>query len=175
MRLGADRMRQIGYVLVTAMFLLAGCASPSWPTMQDNKALGELQDNIPEWQGRLSLRIQSEPVTSMSAGFLLRGEPGHGRLDLYSPLGTTLASLRWTPHDVQLQQGGQLQRFDSLDALTEQATGAALPVNVLFDWLNGIPSLSPGWQADLSQLPRGLLIAHRVSPTPTVQLRIKLY
>lgn len=174
MRLGADGMRQLRCMLVAAMVLLAGCASPNWPAMQDNTALGERQNNIPEWQGRLSLRIQSEPATSMSAGFLLRGEAGHGRLDLYSPLGTTLASLSWAPYEVQLQQGGQLQRFNSLDELTEQATGAALPVNVLFDWLNGIPSFSPGWQADLSQLPRGLLIAQRVSPTPAVQLRIKL-
>jgi outer membrane lipoprotein LolB len=165
MRLGADGMRQLGYMLVAAMVLLAGCASSNWPAVQDN---------TPEWQGRMSLRIQSEPATSMSAGFLLRGEAVHGRLDLFSPLGTTLASLRWAPDEVQLQQGGQLQRFNSLDELTEQATGAALPVNALFDWLNGIPSLSPGWQADLSQLPQGLLLAQRVSPTPFVQLRIKL-
>ncbi len=174
MRLVVDGMRQLAFILVAAMFLLAGCASPNWPGLQDNTALGERQVNTTEWQGRLSLRIQSEPATSMSAGFLLRGEASHGRLDFYSPLGTTLASLRWAPHDVQLQQGGQLQRFNSLDELTEQATGATLPVSALFDWLNGVPSLSPGWQADLSQLPQGLLLAQRVSPTPSVQLRIKL-
>jgi outer membrane lipoprotein LolB len=136
--------------------------------------LPTVQASEPEWQGRFSLRIQSEPATLLSAGFRLRGEATEGSLDFYSPLGTTLAALRWSPKDVQLQQGGQVQRFDSMNELTEQATGAALPISSLFDWLHGLPSVAPGWQADLSQLPQGLLIAQRLSPTPTVHLRIKL-
>ena len=174
MRFGGCDVWRLGPVVIGAALALAGCASPNMPTMQASTVLSEIQANAPEWQGRLSLRIQSEPATSMSAGFLLRGEATHGRLDLYSPLGTTLAALRWSPDNVQLQQGGQLQRFESLDELTEQATGAALPVSALFDWLHGVPSLAPGWQADLSQLPQGLLIAQRITPNPTVHLRIKL-
>jgi outer membrane lipoprotein LolB len=160
--------------LVACVLALTGCASPNLPSTQPQTNVNEVQVNAPEWQGRMSLRIQGDPATSMSAGFLLRGEAAHGRLDLYSPLGTTLAALRWSPSAVQLQQGGQLQWFNSLDELTEQATGAALPVSALFDWLHGTPSIAPGWQADLSQLPQGLLIAQRVSPTPAVHLRIKL-
>ncbi len=174
MRSGCRDVWRLWLALVACVLALAGCASPHLPAMQANTALSEIQANAPEWQGRLSLRIQSDPATSMSAGFLLRGEATHGRLDLYSPLGTTLAALHWSPNAVHLQQGGQLQRFDSMEELTEQATGAALPLNALFDWLHGIPSTTPGWQADLSQLPQGLLIAQRVSPTPTVHLRIKL-
>ncbi|PQA82613.1 hypothetical protein C5F52_13540 [Limnohabitans sp. TS-CS-82] len=174
MRFGGCDAWRLWPVFVACMCALAGCASPNLPTTEPPTVINDVPVNAPEWQGRLSLRIQSDPATSMSAGFLLRGEATYGRLDLYSPLGTTLAALRWTPSTVQLQQGGQLQRFDSLDELTEQATGAALPVHALFDWLNGVPSMAPGWQADLSQLPQGLLIAQRVSPTPTVHLRIKL-
>jgi outer membrane lipoprotein LolB len=174
MRSGADNLRQLGSVLIAGFLMLSGCASSNLPTFQNGTVSSATQANIPEWQGRLSLRIQSDPATSMSAGFLLRGDSTHGRLDLHSPLGTTLAALHWSPNAVHLQQGGQLQRFDSMDELTEQVTGAALPVNALFDWLHGIPSATQGWQADLSQLPQGLLIAQRVSPTPTVQLRIKL-
>jgi len=151
--------------VVSCVLTLAGCASPQLPTAQTNE---------PEWQGRLSLRIQSEPESSMSASFRLRGKAAQGSLDLYSPFGTTLAALRWSPKDVQLLQSGQVQRFDSMNELTEQATGAALPLSSLFDWLNGLPSVALGWQADLSQLPLGVLIAQRVSPTPTVHLRIKL-
>ena len=151
--------------IASSVLVLAGCASPHRPAVQSSES---------EWQGRLSLRVQSEPATSMSAGFRLRGEATQGSLDLYSPLGTTLAALRWSPKDVQLLQGSQVQRFDSMNELTEQATGAALPITSLFDWLHGLPSVAPGWQADLSQLAQGLLIAQRVSPTPTVHLRIKL-
>lgn len=150
---------------VSCVLALAGCASPQLATVQASE---------PEWQGRLSLRIQSEPATLLSAGFRLRGEATEGSLDFYSPLGTTLAALRWSPKNVQLQQGSQVQSFGSMNELTEQATGAALPITSLFDWLHGLPSVAPGWQADLSQLPQGVLIAQRVSPTPTVQLRIKL-
>lgn len=165
MWLGDRPALRLWLTVVFCVLALAGCASPHLPTVQGNE---------PEWQGRLSLRIQSDPATSMSAGFRLRGEATQGSLDLYSPLGTTLAALRWSPKDVQLQQSGQVQRFDSMNELTEQATGAALPLSHLFDWLNGLPSAAPGWQVDLSQLAQGLLIAQRLSPTPTVQLRIKL-
>jgi outer membrane lipoprotein LolB len=161
-------------VLIAVLLALAGCASPVSPTQKNGLVSSQIQDNTPEWQGRLSLRTNSEPVTSMSAGFLLRGDAVHGRLDLYSPLGTTLAALHWSPNAAQLQQGGEMHRFTSMDELTEQATGAALPVRALFDWLHGIPNSTQGWQADLSQLSQGLLIAQRLSPTPTVQLRIKL-
>lgn len=161
-------------VLIACVLALAGCASPKQPATEQQAIISDMPVNAPEWQGRLSLRIQSDPATSMSAGFLLRGDTTLGRLDFYSPLGTTLAALHWSPNAVQLQQGSQLQRFDSMDELTEQATGAPLPMSALFDWLHGIPSATPGWQADLSQLPQGLLIAQRVSPTPTVHLRIKL-
>ena len=58
--------------------------------------------------------------------------------------------------------------------LTEETTGAALPMDAMFDWLEGRPTLSPGWQADLSALNQGSLVAKRTSPEPFVILRIKL-
>ncbi|MBU3749521.1 MAG: outer membrane lipoprotein LolB, partial [Mycobacterium sp.] len=87
-----------------------------------------------------------------------------GSLHLYSPLGTTLAVLDWTASAAHLQQGHQQQRFDSLAALTEQATGAALPVSALFDWLQDSPTEVPGWQVDLSGLAQGTLSARRHHP-----------
>lgn len=110
----------------------------------------------------------------MSASFSLQGHAQHGSLNLYSPLGTTLATLDWTANAAHLHQGNQQQRFDSLEALTEQATGAALPVTALFDWLQGKPSPAPGWQVDLSVLAQGTLSARRDHPVPGVVLRIKL-
>ena len=58
--------------------------------------------------------------------------------------------------------------------LTEETTGAALPMGAIFDWLEGKATASPGWQADLSALNQGTLVAKRVSPEPLVVLRIKL-
>ena len=52
-------------------------------------------------------------------------------------------------------RNGQTREFDSVDALVAHATGAAIPVAALFDWLRGIDTPVPGWQADLSQLAAG--------------------
>lgn len=147
--------------------LLTACASPA--RLPQATSAG-----THEWQGRLSVSIQTVPPTSMSASFSLRGHAQHGNLDLYSPLGTTLAALNWTATAARMQQGNQQQHFDSLSALTEQATGAALPVTALFDWLQGKPSPAPGWQVDLSALAQGSLSARRYDPAPEVTLRIKL-
>jgi len=152
--------------LGVAIFLTA-CASPAHPP------LAYLPD-AQAWQGRLSVNVQTAPPSSMSASFALQGQAQQGSLRLYSPLGTTLAVLDWTATAAHLHQGNEQQRFDSLEALTEQATGAALPVAVLFDWLQGTPSPAPGWEVDLSALAQGSLSARRYQPTPEVTLRIKL-
>lgn len=147
--------------------LLTACASPA-------RLPPTTTPDTHEWQGRLSVNVQTSPPTSMSASFALQGQAQQGSLRLYSPLGTTLAALNWTANAAHLQQGNQQQRFDSLEALTEQATGAALPVTALFDWLQGTPSPVPGWQVDLSTLAQGALSARRHRPMPEVILRIKL-
>ena len=150
--------------------LLAGCATPNRST----RPLSTEQANSPEWQGRISVQVQGDNPSSMSASFLLRGDAKNGELDLYSPLGTTLGALQWTPQLVQLSDGSQHQYFNSLDELTEKATGAALPVDAIFGWLRGQDVHANGWQADLSGVSQGSLSARRSTPAPEVMLRIKL-
>jgi outer membrane lipoprotein LolB len=122
----------------------------------------------------LSLVIHSSPETALSAGFLLRGSAQQGAIDFYSPLGTTVTALRWSPQAALWLEGDQQHSFDSLSRLTEKATGAALPITQLFDWLEGRPVTLPGWQTDLSGLPQGFLVVRRTDPAPQVVLRIKL-
>ncbi len=150
--------------------LLTGCATPSRPA----KPLGAEQTNSLEWQGRISVQVLGDAPTSMSASFLLRGDAKNGELDLYSPLGTTLGALQWTPQLVQLSDGGKHQYFNSLAELTEKATGAALPVEAIFGWLQGRDVQAKGWQADLSDVAQGSLSARRTDPAPEVTLRSKL-
>ncbi len=122
----------------------------------------------------MALSVQSEPAQTLSAGFELSGNPGQGELQLLSPLGTTLAVLSWTADRANLQRGDQSQSAGTLDELVEQATGTALPVTALFDWLNNRPAEVVGWQADLSQLGQGRLQLRRTAPLPVVELRLKL-
>ena len=146
-----------------AGLLLAGCASPGGPP---GAAAGQA------WSGRLSLRVDSEPVQTFSALFELRGAPQAGELILTSPIGNTLAQLHWAPGEALLKNGSQTRRFDSVDALIEAATGAVIPVGALFGWLAGREDRVPGWRPDLSQVGAGRLQATRESPQPRADLRI---
>ena len=150
------------------LVLLTACATPT-PSRSVAQAPSDKQ-----WQGRLSVTVQSDPPRYMSAGFSLDGDARQGELNLFSPLGTTLATLQWNPATTQWLQGSQQRRYDSMAHLTEETTGAALPMDAMFDWLQGKATASPGWQADLSALNQGTLIARRLSPEPLVVLRIKL-
>ncbi len=161
---------RVGWLALVMGVLLVGCATSN----HTPQSLVAKQVNAPQWQGRISVQVFGDNPTSMSASFLLRGNATHGELDLYSPLGTTLGALQWTPQLVQLSDGGKHQYFNSLAELTEKATGAALPVDAIFSWLQGQPTHATGWLADLSKVSDGALSARRTNPAPEVTLRIKL-
>lgn len=121
------------------------------------------------------MQVDQAPEQSFAAAFELKGNAAAGELLLFSPLGTTLAALRWRPGGATLTSGSDVRRFDSLDALVGQATGTPIPVSALFDWLAGLATPIPGWQADLSLLAdSGRITARRVSPLPTADLRVAL-
>jgi len=124
------------------------------------------------WSGRMSLRVDSAPPQSFSAFFDLRGSPRAGQLQLTSPIGSTLGLARWTPGEATLQSGSDIRQFDSVESIIEAATGAAIPLDALFGWLDGRAQTVPGWRADLSQVATGRLNAVRESPAPTADLRI---
>ncbi len=148
--------------------LLVACATPA-PIRSIAPA-----PSVKQWQGRISVTVQSDPPRNMSSGFSLEGNARQGELNLFSPLGTTLATLQWNPSTTQWLQGSQQRRYDSMAHLMEETTGAALPMDAMFDWLEGHDTASPGWQTDLSAIAQGTLVAKRVSPEPWVVLRIKL-
>jgi outer membrane lipoprotein LolB len=154
-----------GLLLVT--LFVTGCAQPELAPATRNP---ETQ----VWRGRLALRFDDPAINAYFAGFELSGDARVGELNLYSPLGNTLASLRWSPQAAWLISGGDTRQFDSLEALAQQATGAALPIGAMFQWLQGQDSLVAGWQSDLSQLANGRLQARRSQPLPAAELRLIL-
>lgn len=152
--------------LLAAPLVLAGCAAPL-PRPATGSAVGY-------WRGRLALRIEAAEPSAFFASFELSGDAGAGELLLSSPLGSTLAQLRWSPRQALLRSKGETRAFDSLDALAEEATGTAIPIAALFAWLQGQPAAADGWQADLSQLAEGRLLARRSVPAPAAELRLIL-
>jgi outer membrane lipoprotein LolB len=157
-----------GWLLAAATLALAGCATPAPPKPI---AAGSAR----AWAGRLALQVEDTQTQSFSAAFELQGLATSGELKLFSPLGGTLARLHWAPGSAVLQQAdGQQRVFPSLDALVSAATGTAVPIAALFDWLEGKNTSVPGWQADLTQIGRGRLQARRYEPAPTADLRVVL-
>jgi outer membrane lipoprotein LolB len=126
------------------------------------------------WTGRIGLQILTQPPQSIGAAFELQGSAEQGELLLLSPIGSTLAQLSWTPTQAHLTQGGRQWSSQSLDDLTTQLAGTALPVAALFDWLAGQATPLAGWQIDLSQRAEGRIQAERKSPDPVVQLKLVL-
>lgn len=122
----------------------------------------------------MALTVHSEQPQAFSASFELTGTSDAGALTFYSPLGSTVARLRWKADGAELESSGQTRQFDTLDALTQHTTGAVLPVTSLFAWLRGEAPDTPGWQVNLGRLEDGRLQAKRFAPEPAVELRIVL-
>lgn len=153
------------WCLVLCLIWLSGCAQP----VQSSEG----KENF--WSGRLALQVEDQASQSFSALFELRGSAQSGGLVLISPLGNRLAQLDWKDGHAKLITGAQETRTsDSLDNLLLEATGTRIPVAALFSWLQGTQASEPGWQADLSGLADGRLIAHRIDPAPKATLRVAL-
>ncbi len=168
MKLPLRAARAVG-LLCAALILLTACAqAPRLAPAAEAQAQTQTY-----WRGRLALRVDSSPEpTSFFANFELSGRAPTGELLLSSPLGTTLAQLRWSPQQALLRNNGQTRAFDTLDALATEATGTAIPIAALFEWLQGRPAVADGWLADLTQLDAGRLLARRSHPAPAAELRL---
>lgn len=173
---------QIGRRLVCtssliAIFLIAGCAHPTGTS-------STIDPKNSFWRGRLALQVGADAHTSQTASpataqsffaaFELTGNAQSGQLAIFSPLGSTLATLSWSAQTATLLANGETRQFETLDAMLKSTTGAEIPVNSLFAWLAGESRDTPGWLADLSQISNGKLSAKRSAPLPTVHLRIVL-
>ncbi len=144
----------LGAAPVAAALALAGCALPSAPPVARKS-----------WSGVMTLRVENDATKSFSARFELEGTATEGRLELRTPMGATAALVDWSAAGARLRTPGDRPRYaDSVDTLVLNATGTALPVAALFDWLAGVATPVPGWQPDLSQRLTGRLAARRESP-----------
>ncbi len=120
------------------------------------------------------VKVAGPSPSNFSSSFELQGTATVGQLTFTNTLGTVLARISWAPGSATLQTTSSPQTFPDMDALTLYAAGAELPVGPLFDWLQGRPTPSDGWEVDLSGRAEGRLSAHRNTPLPNVDLRIVL-
>lgn len=109
--------------------LVSGCATTSLPPADRAYA------------GRFSaITTMGEQRQSASGRFSFEIRGATQRLELSSPLGTTVARIDIRP-DGARATGVQMQevRGPDADALTEQLLGWPLPVSGLIDWIEGRP------------------------------------
>lgn len=157
-----------------ASALLAGCATPRAmvPVARESYYTGRMAIFREPQAGD-----ENHAGESWSAGFELKGSPDHGELMLYTPLGTTVARVRWSPDMASLtDSGGREHHYPTLDALTLAYFHATIPVAALFDWLAGHATryADLGWHADLSRSTEGIVSAERREPSPVVRIRVVL-
>ena len=160
-------VRCMKLVFLFVFLVLSGCAIHSG-------AGGEFQSHGSQWQGRLMLKVHTDPAQAFSADFDLQGDAQAGSLTFFTPLGSTAARLDWSEQGAQLQTTGEPQQFESLEALTLQTIGTVLPMASLFEWLKGMDPVTPGWRADLRDLSSGRLHAQRLAPEIPADLKIIL-
>lgn len=144
------------YLLAIAV-LLSGCAhtvggpggASALPTAGTAApALSQARYTGP-WEGRMSLKLSAfgkEPTKGVQVAFSLDGTPEKGSLELSTPLGTQMASVRWHERMAVLRTSDGEQPFDSLDELTRHVLGEALPIPALMAWLEGGPARQEPWQ-----------------------------
>ena len=166
-------------ILLFAINLIAGCAinTPDTAKLDENNGNLDGKPAVLSYQGRLSIRIASDPPQSLYAGFSLNGDAKTGDLTLNSPLGNTIALLNWTPQSAILKANNETKSYPSTSDLIENVTGTAIPLSALFDWLAGKNTAAEGWEIDLSQMKNDesrRLVAKRTSPLPSAELRLAL-
>ncbi len=157
-------------------------------------ACAAVPEGPPPLSGRLSVQVAatpSAPARGFHAAFDLWGDGRRGRLDLATPLGPRLASARWAPGEVQLDDGQGTRRYPSLEALSLEVLGEALPLQALPDWLRGRPWPGAphralpapltgfeqlGWRIDDQARGEGVFVAVRAAEPdrPAVTLRVRL-
>ena len=133
-----------------------------------------------QWSGRMAVQVNDsaslrpDAQQSCSAAFELQGTAAAGSLQLFTPLGSSVARITWQPGTAMIEQSGQQRTSDSLETLVRETLGTDIPVQALFAWLQGQQQDVPGWQVDISRHADGRISAVRHEPQPQAQLRVVL-
>lgn len=152
------------------LLMLSGCANLDLNIIPRSP----IEAATNHWQGRLAVKVASEPPQAFSAQFTLQGSSAQGSLSLTSMLGMRLATLRWGESSATLQTPTELLQFNSADAMVAHSMGTPLPLAAVFGWLQGEAASAAGWAVDLQDLPAGRIRAWRLAPDAAAEIRIIL-
>lgn len=135
-------------------------------------------DLVHSVSGRLNLRVRRASDGRIDGGSLLfefEGSEPRGSLVLNTPIGTTVAQVRWDPEQAEVvtPQGRRTGR--RLDEVAAALLGQPLPLAALLNWIRaepwaGAPSTALadgfeqlGWRISLAAWHEGVVSAHRAA------------
>jgi len=132
-RLGA------GTLVVGLASLLAGCASLSPQDRVPATASAPAYQSSIEIDGRISVQYQEgDRPQSLHGSFIWTQTPQELKLEMFSPLGQTVATINVKPGIATLVQSGRAPQVAAdVDELAEQSLGWPLPVSGMRQWLQG--------------------------------------
>ncbi len=118
--------------------LLAGCATVSQEGVPASATAPAYQNSI-EIDGRISVQYQQdERPQSLHGSFFWKQTAQELNLEMFSPLGQTVATISVKPGIATLVQSGRApQVATDVDALAAQSLGWPLPVSGMRQWLQG--------------------------------------
>lgn len=143
-------------------------------------------------QGQLSLKLGAfgeQAARGVSLGFFFNGNEQAGQLDLMTLLGSQVAQVGWAADQAWLDDQQGRRPFDSLEDLSLQALGEALPLRALVHWMQGHPAPfmpsqpgptpgqfeQAGWQIDTRDLASKHLQAQRPGSAAARAVTLKIY
>jgi outer membrane lipoprotein LolB len=124
------------------------------------------------WQGRIGVKVASNPPQAFSAQFELSGTSEEGKFSLSTALGTSLARMHWDAAGASLRTSQESKQFASADEMLQHSLGAAPPLIALFAWLAGQDAAAPGWDVQLQDIAAGRIHARQTKATPSVAISI---
>ncbi|MGK5019974.1 outer membrane lipoprotein LolB [Janthinobacterium sp. LB2P10] len=128
---------------------LSACSTLTSPFSSDTapsgKTVAPYREQV-ELTGRLNVVYQKDDKPeSATVNFNWQQTAQRTDVTLYSPVGSTLATIAVTPQQVVLTQSGKAPRSaPDVDTLSAQMLGWSLPVSGLRDWLQGYAVAADG-------------------------------
>jgi len=130
------------FALTALCLSLSACSTLTSPfssgAAPSGQTVAPYRDQV-ELTGRLNVVYQKDDKPeSATVNFNWQQTAQRTDVTLYSPVGSTLATIAVTPQQAVLTQSGKAPRSaPDVDALSAQLLGWSLPVSGLRDWLQG--------------------------------------
>ena len=133
--------------LTTLCLALSACTTLPFTSGQppSSQSVAPYRDQV-ELAGRLNVVYQkNDKPESATVNFTWQQTAQRTDVTLFSPVGSTLATIAVTPQEAVLEQSGKPPRSaPDVDTLSARLLGWSLPVSGLRDWLQGYATAADG-------------------------------